>query len=87
MGLLPLQYLPGESAETHGLNGTEIISITGLAPLNSGETVSTVTMHVTRDDGTKFTFEARLRIDTPTEAEYYRHGGVLNFVLRQLAAS
>jgi aconitate hydratase len=87
MGLLPLQYLPGESAETLGLNGTEVISITGLEPLNHGETVNTVTMHVTREDGSKFTFEARLRIDTPTEAEYYRHGGVLNFVLRQLAAS
>jgi aconitate hydratase len=87
MGLLPLQYLPGESAETLGLNGTEIISITGLEPLNHGETVNTVTMHVTREDGSQFTFEARLRIDTPTEAEYYRHGGVLNFVLRQLAAS
>ncbi|HEY1762438.1 MAG TPA: aconitate hydratase AcnA [Acidimicrobiales bacterium] len=87
MGLLPLQYLPGESAETLGLNGTEIISITGLEPLNLGETVNTVIMHVTREDGSQFTFEARLRIDTPTEAEYYRHGGVLNFVLRQLAAS
>jgi aconitate hydratase len=87
MGVLPLQYLPGESAETLGLSGTEVVSITGLEPLNHGETVHTVTVHVTRDDGTNFTFDARLRIDTPTEAEYYRHGGVLNFVLRQLAAS
>jgi aconitate hydratase len=87
MGVLPLQYLPGESAETLGLTGTEVFSITGLEPLNHGETVSTVTVDVTRDDGTVFDFQARLRIDTPTEAEYYRHGGVLNFVLRQLAAS
>jgi aconitate hydratase len=87
MGVLPLQYLPGESAETLGLDGTEVISITGLEPLNHGETVNTVTMHVTRVDGSTFTFDARLRIDTPTEAEYYRHGGVLNFVLRQLASS
>jgi aconitate hydratase len=87
MGVLPLQYLPGESAETLRLNGTEVISITGLEPLNHGETVNTVTMHVTREDGSTFTFEVRLRIDTPTEAEYYRHGGVLNFVLRQLAAA
>jgi aconitate hydratase len=87
MGVLPLQYLPGDTAETLGLNGTEVISITGLEPLNHGETVTTVTMHVTREDGSSFTFDARLRIDTPTEAEYYRHGGVLNFVLRQLAAS
>ncbi len=87
MGVLPLQYLPGESAATLGLEGTEVFSITGLEPLNHGETVSTVTVEVTREDGTSFTFTARLRIDTPTEAEYYRHGGVLNFVLRQLAAS
>ncbi|HEV7958316.1 MAG TPA: aconitate hydratase AcnA [Acidimicrobiales bacterium] len=87
MGVLPLQYLPGESAETLGLTGTEVFSITGLEPLNHGETVNTVRVDVTRDDGTTFDFKARLRIDTPTEAEYYRHGGVLNFVLRQLAAS
>ncbi|MGA7834769.1 MAG: aconitate hydratase AcnA [Acidimicrobiales bacterium] len=87
MGVLPLQYLPGENAETLGLNGTEVFSITGLEPLNLGETIPTVTVHVAREDGSSFTFEARLRIDTPTEAEYYRHGGVLNFVLRQLAAS
>jgi aconitate hydratase len=85
MGVLPLQFLPGESAETHGLRGTEIISITGLQPLNHGETVPQVTLHVTRDTGETSTFEVRLRIDTPTEAEYFRHGGVLNFVLRQLA--
>jgi aconitate hydratase len=87
MGVLPLQYLPGESAETLGLSGTEVFSITGLEPLNHGETVNTVRVDVTREDGTMFDFQARLRIDTPTEAEYYRHGGVLNFVLRQLAAS
>jgi aconitate hydratase len=85
MGVLPLQFLPGESAETYGLTGTEIISITGLEPLNYGETVPQVTLHVIRETGETFTFEVRLRIDTPTEAEYFRHGGVLNFVLRQLA--
>jgi aconitate hydratase len=87
MGVLPLQFLPGENAETHGLDGTEVISITGLDPLNHGETVPRVTLHVTRDNGESTTFEVRLRIDTPTEAEYFRHGGVLNFVLRQLAQS
>jgi aconitate hydratase len=87
MGVLPLQFLPGESAETHGLDGSEVISITGLEPLNHGETVPRVTLHVTRDNGESTTFEVRLRIDTPTEAEYFRHGGVLNFVLRQLAQS
>ncbi len=85
MGVLPLQFLAGETAETHGLTGTEIISITGLEPLNHGETVPQVTLHVTRETGETFTFAVRLRIDTPTEAEYFRHGGVLNFVLRQLA--
>jgi aconitate hydratase len=87
MGVLPLQFLPDESAETHGLDGTEVISITGLEPLNHGETVPRVTLNVTRDSGDASTFEVRLRIDTPTEAEYFRHGGVLNFVLRQLAQS
>ncbi|MDE3044747.1 MAG: aconitate hydratase AcnA [Acidobacteriota bacterium] len=87
MGVLPLQYLPGESAQTYELDGTEVFSITGLEPLNRGETVPRVTVHVTRTNADAFSFEARLRVDTPTEAEYYRHGGVLNFVLRQLAAS
>ena len=87
MGVLPLQFLPGESAESWGLDGTEVYDITGLAPLNDGVTVPRVTVHVTRDNAETFDFEVRLRIDTPTEAEYYRHGGVLNFVLRQLAAS
>jgi aconitate hydratase len=85
MGVLPLQFLPGESAATHHLDGTETFSITGLAPLNNGETVPEVDVEVTRADGTSEHFSVRLRIDTPTEAEYYRHGGVLNFVLRQLA--
>jgi len=85
MGVLPLQFLPGESAATHGLNGTETFSITGLAPLNHGETVPRVEVDVTRANGEREHFAVRLRIDTPTEAEYYRHGGVLNFVLRQLA--
>jgi aconitate hydratase A / 2-methylisocitrate dehydratase len=87
MGVLPLQFLPGESAESFGLDGTEVYDITGLAPLNHGVTVPKVNVHVTRDNGETFNFDVRLRIDTPTEAEYYRHGGVLNFVLRQLAAS
>jgi aconitate hydratase len=86
MGVLPLQYLPGESAATYELDGTEVFDVTGLDPLNRGETVTHVSVRATRANGEVVTFEVRLRIDTPTEAEYYRHGGVLNFVLRQLAA-
>jgi aconitate hydratase len=86
MGVLPLQYLAGESAETYGLDGTELFDITGLDALNRGETVPHVTVRATRANGEVVTFQVRLRIDTPTEAEYFRHGGVLNFVLRQLAA-
>ena len=85
MGVLPLQYQQGESAQTYGLDGTELFSVSGLAPLNDGETVPFVVLTATRTSGEVVTFEVRLRIDTPTEAEYYRHGGVLNFVLRQLA--
>jgi aconitate hydratase len=86
MGVLPLQYLAGESADTYALDGTELFDITGLDALNRGETVPRVNVRATRADGEVVTFEVRLRIDTPTEAEYFRHGGVLNFVLRQLAA-
>ncbi|MFI5036270.1 MAG: aconitate hydratase AcnA [Acidimicrobiales bacterium] len=86
MGVLPLQYEPGESAATLGLDGTETYAIVGLEPLNRGETVPRVALTATRANGEAVSFGARLRIDTPTEAEYYRHGGVLNYVLRQLAA-
>jgi aconitate hydratase len=85
MGVLPLQFHPGESAETYGLDGTETFDIAGLDPINRGETVPHVTLVATRLSGEVVTFEVRLRIDTPTEAEYFRHGGVLNYVLRQLA--
>ena len=85
MGVLPLQYLPGDSAKTYALDGTETFDIRGLDPLNRGDTVPRVSVKVTRENGDQVDFEVRLRIDTPTETEYYRHGGVLNFVLRQLA--
>jgi aconitate hydratase len=86
MGILPLQFNAGDTALTYNLVGTETFTIAGLDPLNRGATVPNVTIQATREDGAVVTFEVRLRIDTPTEAEYYRHGGVLNFVLRQLAA-
>ena len=87
MGVLPLQFLAGDSASTYGLEGTETFAITGLDALNRGETVATVTLTATRTNAEVVTFDVRLRIDTPTEAEYFRHGGVLNFVLRHLATS
>jgi len=87
MGILPLQFKAGETAETYKLDGTEVFEIAGLDPLNRGETVPTVQVTAKRANGEELKFEVRLRIDTPTEAEYYRHGGVLNFVLRQLAAN
>jgi aconitate hydratase len=86
MGVLPLQFVAGDSASTYAIDGTETFSITGLEPLNQGETVPRVNVRAVRTNGETVEFEVRLRIDTPTEADYYRHGGVLNFVLRQLAA-
>jgi aconitate hydratase len=83
MGVLPLQFPDGETAESLGLTGEETFSISGLADaLNAGELPKTVT--VTADDKT---FEARVRIDTPKEADYYRHGGILRYVLRSLVAA
>ena len=87
MGVLPLQFRAGESAATYDLDGTETFAISGLDALNRGETVTTVSLSATRTNGEVVTFDVRLRIDTPTEAEYFRHGGVLNFVLRHLAQS
>ncbi|MDH3451202.1 MAG: aconitate hydratase AcnA, partial [Gammaproteobacteria bacterium] len=82
MGILPLQYLAGENAETLGLSGREMYSITGLGD----GTASQVTVTAQADDGTKREFQARVRIDTPQEVEYYAHGGILHYVLRKLAA-
>ena len=87
MGVLPLQFKAGESAATYNLDGTETYDIHGLAPLNNGETVPVVKVSAQRNSGEVIEFEVRLRIDTPTEADYYRHGGVLNYVLRQLATN
>ena len=83
MGVLPLQYADGESAASLGLSGEEEFSITGLAgPLNAGELPRTVTVRAGDKE-----FEARVRIDTPKEADYFRHGGILQYVLRALLRS
>jgi aconitate hydratase len=83
MGVLPLQYPAGQTAESLGLTGTETFSIAGVTVLNDGTTPPTV--RVSTDTG--ITFDAVLRIDTPGEADYYRHGGILQFVLRKMLAS
>ena len=83
MGVLPLNFMPGDSADSLGLTGKETFTIEGLGDGSS----ETVTVTASADDGAVTTFQARVRIDTPKEAEYYRHGGILQFVLRQLAAA
>jgi aconitate hydratase len=85
MGIAPLQFLPGESLATWDLDGSETYDVIGLEALNGGEVPKTVTVRVRADDGTAMAFEARLRIDAAMEADYMRHGGVLNYVLRSLA--
>jgi aconitate hydratase len=84
MGVLPLQYADGQHASSLGLTGHEVISVTGLETLNEGITPKTVAVRAV--DGERVVeFEVRLRIDTPMEAEYYRHGGILAYMLRQMA--
>ena len=83
MGLLPLQFRPGETAESLGLTGEETYEVTGVAAALSGP--KEVTVRAKATDGTVREFRATVRIDTPKEAEYYRHGGILEYVLRQLA--
>jgi aconitate hydratase len=82
MGVLPLQFKPGENAQTLGLTGEETISIpdidAGLAPR------ATYTVQVTRPDGSAFTFETIARIDSQVDVQYYRNGGILPAVLRRL---
>jgi aconitate hydratase len=85
MGLLPLQFAPGESAASHGLTGEEVYEIRGIAAALQGSKEVTVTARAA--DGGAKSFTARVRIDTPKEVEYYRHGGILEFVLRQLAGA
>lgn len=82
MGVLPLQYKKGESAESLGLTGVETFDVIGIEALNSGGIPSQVTV---RADG--MTFSALVRIDTPGEAEYFRHGGIMQYVLRSLLSA
>jgi aconitate hydratase len=84
MGVLPLQFPEGISAQSLNLDGTETYDITGLS--DSIQPRQDVTLTITRKDGTKVEQTVKLRIDTPIEVDYYRHGGILPFVLRQLVA-
>jgi aconitate hydratase len=82
MGVLPLQFLDGQNAKSLGLTGSETFEITGITELNNGQTPKT--LKVKAGD---ISFEAKLRIDTPGEADYYRHGGIMQYVLRSLLNS
>ena len=84
MGVLPLQFPEGESYASLGLDGTETYDIAGIEALNAGETPKTVHVTATKTDGTVVEFDALVRIDTPGEADYYRNGGILQYVLRNL---
>ena len=83
MGVLPLEFPAGESAQSLGLTGREVYSITGV----QGGEAKAVTVTATPDAGPAITFTAKLRIDTPQEVLYYQHGGILQYVLRQILAS
>jgi aconitate hydratase len=92
MGVLPLQFADGQSAQSLGLSGEETFAIDGIADAvaavaqaRGGEL--TVAVRAERDDAQPVAFDARLRIDTPREAEYFHHGGILQFVLRTLLAA
>jgi aconitate hydratase len=85
MGVLPLQFVNGETRDSIGITGEESFAISGIpAALNTGTNVH---ITATLPNGKTFEFEAQVRIDTPQEAEYYRNGGILPYVLRQLIAN
>ncbi len=85
MGVIPLQFYKGDSAEGLGLHGSERFTITGIDAFNRGELPKELSVVATADDDSTTEFRVIVRIDTPMEAEYYRHGGILHYVLRQMA--
>ncbi|OBB71106.1 aconitate hydratase [Mycobacterium sp. 852014-52144_SCH5372336] len=92
MGVIPLQFPEGETAESLGLDGTETFDITGIEELNEGKTPKTVHVTAAKNDGADgsgdtIEFDAVVRIDTPGEADYYRNGGILQYVLRNMLES
>ena len=84
MGVLPLQFIDGESAETHGLTGFEKFSITGISDGLEPRKIATVTAET--EDGDKKEFKAVCRLDTPVEIDYLKNGGILQTVLRQMVS-
>ncbi|UXA10595.1 aconitate hydratase AcnA [Mycobacterium sp. SMC-8] len=84
MGVIPLQFPEGESAASLKLDGTETFDITGIEALNEGKTPKTVHVKASKDGGETVEFDAVVRIDTPGEADYYRNGGILQYVLRNM---
>jgi aconitate hydratase len=86
MGILPLQFAPGESVDTLGLTGHEVFDLEGLSAAVASRFAAgrTLTVQARREDGSKIRFDATIRIDTPQEVLYYQHGGILQYVLRQL---
>ncbi|KMO81498.1 aconitate hydratase [Mycolicibacterium chubuense] len=87
MGVIPLQFPEGESAASLKLDGTETFEITGIEALNEGKTPKTVHVKASKDGGDAVEFDAVVRIDTPGEADYYRNGGILQYVLRNMLKS
>jgi aconitate hydratase len=84
MGVLPLEFPTGEDTASLGLSGEETFDIVGVTALDDGTIPATVRVTARRADGSETSFDARVRIDTPGEATYYRHGGILQYVLRSL---
>jgi aconitate hydratase len=87
MGVLPLQFPQGESAASLGLDGTETFDVSGVTALNDGSTPRTVHVTATKESGETVEFDATVRIDTPGEADYYRNGGIMQYVLRGMLRS
>lgn len=87
MGVIPLQFPDGKSAKDLGLDGTEVFDIAGIEELNNGKTPKTVKVKAAKDGGKAVEFDAVVRIDTPGEADYYRNGGILQYVLRNMLKS
>jgi len=86
MGVLPLQFPDGESAGSLGLDGTETFDVVGVSAFSAGEHPRTLPVKATKADGSVVEFDAVVRIDTPGEADYFRNGGILQYVLRSLVA-